>query len=424
MHPEYSPSALLDPLRRHLTQPQWQNLVLLIVAVQLARTLIQRQLALYFVCAITSASCYRRLQRLLAADTPWGQPLQRLWLRTALAHFTPGRGRLVLLIDWTWHRDRCRSLWIMLPVGGRAVPLAFFLAPPALGGAGSQRAFEDQALRQLRRWLGWRRPVVLIGDRSFGGRDRIRFLKNQRFQFVLRVHRATMILVDGQWTRLQELCPPVGQRRQWAWVLLGKEQPKERLAVNVVAVHQPLLAPKPLLTNKGKPTGQSQTETTWFLVTDLPLGTDAVALYQTRMQIEQTFRDFKAVLGLEQERTKQPWTRLSALLWAVTIGMALDLRAGGVERPALPRSPRSAPRATAAPAPGVPRYRSESAMREGLHTVVVQLLLGQSPFTAELQAIAAKTARMQARPQVRERRRSTPAGRWRVKAHLKCHVHA
>jgi hypothetical protein len=421
MQHEYTAAPLLVPLRRHLTRPQWQNLVLLIVAVQLARTLIQRQLALYLVCAISSASCYRRLQRLLAAEAPWGKALQRLWLRTAVAHFAPGRGRLVLLIDWTWHRDRCRSFWIMLPVGGRAVPLAFFLAPPALGGAGSQRTFEDQALRQLRRWLGWRRPVLLIGDRSFGGRDRIRFLRNQRFQFVLRVHRTTMILVDGRWTRLQELAPPVGQRRRWSWVLLGKEKPKERLAVNVVAVHQPLRAPQPLLTHKGKLTGQSQTETTWFLVTDLPASTDAVALYQTRMQIEETFRDFKAVLGLEQEQTKQPWVRLPALLWAVTIGMALDLQAGGAERPVLPRC---APTATAAPAAPVPRYRSESAMREGLHTLVVQLLLGQSPFTPELQAIAAKTARLQARPQVQKRRRRTPAGRRRVKAHLKGPVHA
>jgi hypothetical protein len=344
--------------------------------------------------------------------------LQRLWLRTALAHFAPGRGRLVLLIDWTWHRDRCRSFWIMLPLGGRAVPLAFFLAPPALGGEGSQRAFEDQALRQLRRWLGWRRPVLLIGDRSFGGRDRIRFLKNQRFQFVLRIHRATMILVDGRWTRLQELAPPVGQRRQWAWVLLGKEKPKERLAVNVVAVQQPLRAPKPVLTNQGKPTGHSRAETTWFLVTDLPLSTDAVALYQQRMQIEQSFRDLKAVLGLEQERTQQPWQRLRALLWAMTIGMALDLQAGRAGEPGAGRMPRTAPPPRPVPLVPVPPYRSESALREGLHTLVVQLLLGQSPFTAELQAIQAKSQRLQARPQVRNRQRQTPALRGRTKTKI------
>src|SRR3954454_23266112 len=303
----------------------------------------------------------------------------------------------------------------MLPIGGRAVPLAFFLAPPELGGEGSQRHFEDQALRQLRGWLGWRRPVVLIGDRAFGGRDRIRFLKNQRFQFVLRVHRATMIQVEGQWTRLQDLAPPVGQRRQWSWVLLGKEKAKERLAVNVVAVHQPLLSPKPLLTNKGKQTGQSQAETTWFLVTDLPLSTDAVALYQQRMQIEASFRDFKAVLGLEKERTQQPWERLRGLLWAMTIGMALDLQAGGGGGQTPARMPRIAPSLTAAPPVTLPQYRSESGMREGLHTVVVQLLLGQSPFTADLQAIQAKSQRLQDRPQVRNRRRQTPALRRRTK---------
>lgn len=420
MHPEYTPNPLLDPLRRQLSRPQWQNLAVLIVALQLARTLIQRQLALYWVCAVSSASCYRRLERLLGGCSTWHTRLQAVWVRAVVAVFAPGRGRLVLLMDWTWHRDRCRSFWIMLPLGGRAVPVAFWLAPPQISGAGSQRAVEDAALTQLRAWLPWRRRVLLIGDRGFGGRDRMRRLKNLRFQFVLRVTGDTMIWAEGAWTRLRALEPTVGQRRQWRHVLLGKNLPKERITVNVVAVRLRLPTPKPIRTPKGKPTGQTRREATWFLVTDVPLERDAVALYQQRMQIEESFRDLKAVLGLERERAAQPWERLRALLWGLTIGMALDLqRAGACAAPG--RTPRISPRATQAAEVAVPQYRSESAVREGLHELVVALLQGRSPFTAELRAIQVKSTKMQERPQVRDRRRERPALRRRTSEQTKCH---
>jgi Transposase DDE domain len=425
MHGKYSADALLAPLRRHLTRPQWQNLIVLVVALQWGRTLILRQLALYLVCALSSASCYRRLARLLATDAAVFQPLQRAWVRLVLRTFAPGRGRVPLLLDWTWHRDRCRSLWIMLPVGGRAAPLAFFLAAPQLGGEGSQRLFEDQALTQLRDWLPRRRRFVLIGDRGFGSRDRMRLLQQLDFAFILRVHSETKIRVEGEWnwTALLELCPPVGGRRHWEGVWLGKWKPKERLRVNVVAVRQPLLAPKQVLTNKGKPTGQTTEATTWFLVTDLPPTTDVVALYQTRMQIEQSFRDCKAVLGLEQERTRQPWERLRVLLWGLMIGLALDLHLGHAG-PAVSGAPRTGKAVQQAPPALVPRYRAESSMRAGLHVLIVQLLLGSSLLSETVQAVAAKAERLGQRPQVRERRRATPAPRCRTKRNALSHGHA
>src|SRR5207247_1927089 len=104
-------------------------------------------------------------------------------------------------------------------------------------------------------------------DRGFGGRDRARFLKKLGFQYLLRVNGETQIFVGGKWRPLSELAPPLGKRRHVEGVLVGKYQPQERVSVNIVAVHQPLLAPKEVLTNKGKPTGKTITETTWFLMT-------------------------------------------------------------------------------------------------------------------------------------------------------------
>jgi hypothetical protein len=423
MDSQYTTDPLLLPLRRQLTKPQWQNLLLLVVALQLARTFILRQLALSLVCVISTASCYRRLERLLSTEAAVFQPLQRAWVRLVLRLFAPGRGRVPLLLDWTWHRDRCRSLWVMLPVGGRAVPLAFFLAPVALGGKGAQRAFEDRALTQLRDWLPRRRRFILIGDRGFGSRDRLRFLQGLGFAAILRINGDAQIPVEGQWRALADLRPALGARRQWQQVPLGKLNARKRIAVNVVAVRQPLLAPKRVLTNKGKPTGKTTDETTWFLITDLPLSVDVVALYQLRMQIEESFRDYKALFGMEVERTERPVEQLRVLLWGLMIGMALDLHLAGAG-PAASGTPRRRGAATAAPPVTVPEYRSESATREGLHELLVQLLLRPSLLRATLQAVADKSVRLQQRPQVRERRRATPAPRRRKKRESLVHAHA
>ncbi len=437
MQSQYTPSAavptpardpLLDPVRRHLSRPQWQNLLALILAVQLGRTLILRQLSLYLLLGIESASCYRRLERCLA----WGQhhswkPLQRAWVRAVIRTFAPGRGWLPLIIDWTWHQARCRSLWVMLAVGGRAVPLCFWLAPPETGGKGTQRALEDQALCDLAEWLPKGRPVVLLGDRGFRGRERMRLLERLEWHFVLRLTAETQVCWEGEWRPLAALRPGVGQRWQRAGLQVGKPgrgkgQSARSVTVQVVAVRQALPAPKPQRTAKGnrsRKTGTVSEETTWFLATNLPLTFDAVALYAWRMQIEQTFRDFKALYGMEEERTRCPWERLPVLLWALLIGMTLVLRAGG-PGPSVPPLPRGLPREASGdlvpvPAPERGPYPSESRTRVGLHAFLLQLVLGQSPLTGELQALARKSERLRDRPQVRERRRETPALRCRTR---------
>ena len=49
--------------------------------------------------------------------------------------------------------------------------------------------------------------MLLIGDRGFGGRDRVRFLKGLLFQYLMRVNGDTQIFVGGQWRPLSELAP-------------------------------------------------------------------------------------------------------------------------------------------------------------------------------------------------------------------------
>src|SRR5438067_836101 len=99
MQGDSTPHPLLQPLLRKLTRPQRQNLLALVVAVQLARTLVLRQLALFLVLGITTASCYRHLQRVLAweQEKTW-KPLAQVWVRLVLRSFAPGREPLPLLI--------------------------------------------------------------------------------------------------------------------------------------------------------------------------------------------------------------------------------------------------------------------------------------------------------------------------------------
>ena len=109
-------------------------------------------------------------------------------------------------------------------------------------------------------------------------------------------------------------------------------------------------------------------------------------------------------------------------MWGLMLGMTLDLHLAGAG-PAAGGTPRLPGPAHAAPPVAVPEYRSESATREGLHQLIVQLVLTPSLLGATLRAVAAKSVRLQQRPQVRERRRATPAPRCRQKKESLLHAH-
>jgi len=83
-------------------------------------------------------------------------------------------------------------------------------------------------------------------------------------------------------------------------------------------------------------TGETETETVWYLATNLPLTVDVVAVYAMRMQMEESFRDYKREFGLEREQTKDPVRRLPLLLRALGVVVALKVRKGqavGMWRP-------------------------------------------------------------------------------------------
>ena len=131
MHPDSTRDPLLEPLRQHLSRPRWQNLWALVVTVQLARTGIGRQLALFFPAPSSSASCYRRLTRILAweRETVW-KTLAPVWVRAILTCFAKGRNRWSC--SWTGPGTAIavRAAGSCCPWAGARCPWALWLAPP------------------------------------------------------------------------------------------------------------------------------------------------------------------------------------------------------------------------------------------------------------------------------------------------------
>lgn len=415
MQSHYTSSDPLLALRPVLSKPPWHNLVLLVLALCIGRAFVLWQLAVAVLLPIRLESCYQRLKRLLRWRGVDVAALKRAWVRWVLAHFSVPGQTPVVLIDWTLHTDRCRSLWVQLVAGGgRSIPLAYWLAANRFGGRGGQRAFEDQALRQLKTWLPEGCPVILIGDRGFGGRDRMRFVAGLGWSFVFRVTGDARLPVRER----------VRGRRGWRWhvhyervdaqpPLPGQRWRKEAarygrhraVVVNVVASCLAAAA-------GGGPAA------VWYLATNLPADGDVVALYSLRMQVEQSFRDYKASLGMEREYTRQPAQRLEWLLLALLIAAGRQTWQGrrSLEQTRAAVAEPAAPAAAAGPATGggaaagagPPRYRNVSDLRRGWHETLTELVLGTAEVRAAVQEAAAKAQRMQQRPQVVTRRKALP----------------
>jgi hypothetical protein len=412
MRSHYSSDDPLVVLRSCLSKPCWHNLILLVLALTLVRSCILWQVAVAVILPIRLESCYQRLKRLLACTGIDWHALQQAWIRWVLGPFAQPTQPLLLLIDWTLHTDRCRSLWVQLVAGGgRSIPLAFWLTANSFGGAGKQRAFEDAALRQLRDGLpeGW--PVILIGDRGFGGRDRMRFVARLGWSFVFRITGDGRLRVRQRvrgrrgwrwrsfYVRVDAAPPAAGQRWFKAEVRYGRHQ---AVTVNLAAAAI------------AGPTGKVAV---WYLATNLPASVDVVALYALRMQIEQSFRDYKSSLGLEREYTRQPARRLQWLLFAVMVVAGRQTWQGrrSLQEPVaacIGRVPTEATPDAAAGESGASgsarRYRVVSDFRRGWHEALTELVLSDAAVRQAVQEAAAKAQRMQQRPQVWQRRKPLP----------------
>jgi len=200
-------------------------------------------------------------------------------------------GRRVVLVDITFLTEELAVLAAALACRGRAVPLCLW-AFERRKLLRSQNTLTHELLAHLKALLG---DFVLVADRGFGHAWTLRCCRQLGIDFVLRI-RDDVRLYAGQREGLaQDFLPPTDGRRFYPQARYHGQQ---RLKVNFIAVrHQ---------------------GARWLLVTSLRDFPRAVKLYEQRMQIEETFRDLKSLLGLSRVQVRGV-RRLQVLLVALMV---------------------------------------------------------------------------------------------------------
>lgn len=225
-----------------------------------------------------------------------------------------GRGLWPIAFDQT-KAGSTQALVAGIPFEGRTLPLAVysFEYPWKEVAAKSQNFLEEVFLLDLEGALPPGVVGVFIGDRGYARAALLRHSAQVGRLYILRGRAGTAVEYQGRTCKLGELPVKTGQAIRYCAVYY---QAKQRVPVDVVVFHDPAF------------------KEPWFLL--VPAGSEKVlptravlALYRERMQIEQTFRDFKTHLGLRGLKLKvQVAERTGRLLLAFTIAYCLALVLG------------------------------------------------------------------------------------------------
>lgn len=201
-----------------------------------------------------------------------------------------------------------------VPFGGRTLPLAVytFEYPWVERAAQSQNALEEVFLADLEEALPHGVRGVFMGDRGYARAALLRRSGRLGRLTLIRGRAGTQVEYEGRRLKLGELPARPGQALRYPRV---RYQAQERVPVDVIVYHDPAFREP------------------WYLL--VPPGSEAVlptdtvvALYRERMQVEQSFRDFKTHLGLRglqlQVRVAERTGRL-LLAFAIAYSLALVL---------------------------------------------------------------------------------------------------
>jgi hypothetical protein len=202
--------------------------------------------------------------------------LARLLLRRG------GRGYWPVLIDQT-KIGTVEALLAAVPFEGRALPLALYtFTYPWREVVPSQNRLEDIFLGDLADSMPRGLVPVFVGDRGYCRAALLRRCEQEGTWVLIRGRAGTIIEHHGRRHKLGALSAPAGQAVRYPDVRYHAHQ---RVPVDVIVYHDAAFAE------------------CWYLL--VPCWTrrawtpgQVVALYRRRMQIEQSFRDFKTHLGV------------------------------------------------------------------------------------------------------------------------------
>ncbi len=194
-----------------------------------------------------------------------------------------GRRFCPILLDQT-KSGSTQALVAAVPYGGRALPLGCYtfdypLTEPALR---SQNELEHIFLLDLESSFPSGVIPIWVGDRGYARSLLLEQNQKETRVFVIRGRRGTVVTYKGQRQKLGELRAPANRAIRYSQV---RYHAQREVPVDIIAYRD------------------GGYEEPWYLL--VPAGSagwlkteDVVALYRERMQIEQSFRDFKTHLGL------------------------------------------------------------------------------------------------------------------------------
>lgn len=247
-----------------------------------------------------------RLRRFLDNPRLEGRAVS-LGLARVLFRAGPAR-RVPLLVDQT-QAGTAQALVVAVPFQGRALPLAVWtFTYPWRERVPSQNTLEAWCLHTVETSLPRGVIPVWIGDRGFARARLLGDCRRAGRLFLLRGRGNTWVTVGDRTLKLGELPAPTATPVRYPHVHYHATQ---QIPVDVVAVRDPAFRDP------------------WFLLVPADSAAlwtpqEIVALYRERMQIEQSFRDFKTHLGLRGLRLQvRIAERMGRLLGAFCLAYAL-----------------------------------------------------------------------------------------------------
>ncbi len=231
---------------------------------------------------------------------------------------------LALALDATTHTDQLTALVLSVLYRGRAIPVAWYIAPGNVKGGllAPMLALLDRVAPETQQL----RLVTLAADRGLWSPALADRLRQWHWQPLMRVQNDTQIWV-GKNRRVAAGTLVAGPGHAWVGRARVHKHPQAQRWHTVLVVWT---------------AGHKEP---WVIVTDLPPRSAGLLWYGLRMWIECGFRDLKR-MGWQWERTRRRdpervsrhWLVLAvATIWTLATGSAID--------PAVPAAPEKPARA-------------------------------------------------------------------------------
>ena len=281
-------SQLVDSQFSPLTKPIRKNLVLLTFAFILVLSAVrsgQGRLSLAALARVlpTQGSAHAREKRLHRFLKNPRLDFRTMTASLAAILLPPGKGFCPVILDQT-KSGSAQALLAAVPYAGRALPLACYtFAYPLMEAAlKSQNQLEHIFLLDTETSLPPGVIAVWIADRAYARSLLLQQSEQEQRPYIVRGRKETIITYQGRRMKLGQLHAPPCKALRYQDVLYHAYR---KVPVDVIVYYDPTY------------------QEPWYLLVPVAyrelLETDLVVeLYRERMQIEQSFRDFKTHLGL------------------------------------------------------------------------------------------------------------------------------